>query len=45
MITPAVAIAPIRPWAYAKEDPVIKIARAIKTHGCASVWRIVIVAV
>jgi hypothetical protein len=43
MITPAVAIAPVRPWAHAKEDPVIEIARPIKTHGCASVRRIVIV--
>jgi hypothetical protein len=45
MTSPSVTIAPVRPWAYAKEDPVIEVARPIKTHGCARVRRIVIVAV
>jgi hypothetical protein len=45
MLTPAVAIAPVRPWAYAQEDPVVEIARPIKTAGCAAVRCIVVVAV
>jgi hypothetical protein len=45
MLTPAVAIAPVRPWSYAEEDPVVEIARPIKTTGGTAVWCIAVVAV
>ena len=45
MLTPAVAIAPVRPRAHAQEDAAIEIAGSIIAHGCASVRRIAVVAV
>ena len=45
VITPAVAIAPARPWTHAQEDAVIEIARPIKSAGCAAIRCIVVVAV
>jgi hypothetical protein len=45
MLTPAVAISPVRPWAHAQEDAAIEITRPIIATGCASVRRIAIVAV
>jgi hypothetical protein len=45
MISPAVAITPVRPWAHAQEDPVIEIARPIKAAGGAAVRGIVVIAI
>src|SRR5580704_2362487 len=45
MLTPAVAVSPMRPRAYAQKDSVVKIAWPVKAAGCASVRRIVVVAV
>jgi hypothetical protein len=45
MAAPAVAIAPVGPWAYAQEDAVVEIARAVKAVGRAGIGCIVVVAV
>lgn len=45
MVAPAMAIAPLVPWAYAHEDAIVKIARSVESHGSAGVGRIVVVAV
>jgi len=45
MRAPAVAIAPVRPWANAEEDAVIEVARTVKAAGCALIGRVLIVAV
>jgi hypothetical protein len=45
MLTPAVAVAPVRPWSHAQENTVIEIARPIKAAGCAAVRCIVVIAV
>jgi hypothetical protein len=45
MTAPAVVIAPVTPGAHAQENPVVEIARPVKTHGCALIWCIVVIAV
>lgn len=45
MLAPAVVIAPAGPGAHAEEDPVIKIAGPVKSHGRAGVGGVVIIAV
>jgi hypothetical protein len=37
MLTPTMAIAPVRPWAHTQEDSVIEIAWSIKAAGRAAV--------
>src|SRR5580658_11109162 len=37
MASPAVVIAPARPWAHPQEDAIVEITRAIITHRCACV--------
>jgi len=45
MISPAMAIAPISPWAYTKEDAVIEVTRPVIAIGCAGIRCIVVVSV
>ena len=45
MLTPAVSIAPVRPWAHAQKDAAIEIAWPIIAAGCAAVGCIAVVAV
>jgi len=45
MFTPAMAVAPMRPWAHAEEDTVIEISRPVKAAGCAAVRCVVVIAV
>lgn len=45
MVSPAVAIAPLIPRTHAKEDAIVKIARAVKPGGRAGIGRIVVITV
>jgi hypothetical protein len=45
VVTPAVAIAPVGPWAHAQEDAVIEVARPIITVGRAGIGCIAVVAI
>ncbi len=45
MTTPAMAVAPIRPWAHAQEDAAIEVARSIIATGCTAIRCIAVVAV
>jgi hypothetical protein len=45
MTAPAVAVAPVKPWAYTQEDAVVEIARSVKSVRRAVIRRVVIVAI
>src|SRR5580658_1453519 len=45
ILTPAMAVAPVRPRAHAQKDAVVEISRPVKAAGRASVRRILVVAV
>ena len=45
MISPAVAITPVGPWAHAQKDAVIEVARPIITIGRAGIGRIAVIAI
>ncbi len=42
---PTVAIAPSTPWAHAQEDAVVKVSRPVKSHRCAGIRRVAVVAI